>query len=65
MVLQFIFRSIWSGWQDSNLRHLHSKCSTLPTELHPDHFVVGGGAATRLRTPDILITSEALYQTEL
>jgi len=26
---------------------------------------VGGGAATRLRTPDILITSEALYQTEL
>lgn len=23
------------GWQGSNLRHLHPKCSALPTELHP------------------------------
>ena len=26
----------WSVWKDSNLRSLHSKCSTLPTKLHTD-----------------------------
>ena len=26
----------WSGWPDSNWRHLGPKPSTLPTELHPD-----------------------------
>ena len=32
--------SYWSGWQDSNLRHLAPKASTLDqTELHPDIFI--------------------------
>ena len=36
----------WSGMQDSNLRHLRSKHSTLPTELIPDK----SGARPRNRT---------------
>ena len=27
---------IWSGWQDSNLRHRDPKSRILPTELYPD-----------------------------
>ena len=34
----------WSRWQDSNLRHLGPKPSTLPAELHldlHDHYTMG------------------------
>ena len=33
--LELQLRTIWQGWQDSNLRHTVLETVALPTELHP------------------------------